>query len=430
MTIQTNLLSLPQDIRHNIFTFVPKWQLQIGQLSKAAHAISEVEEMQPLASEYSNNPAIRPLIDRITFDRRPPTATQFVNKVYEEVIRNATAEVHKDRDIYGRTRAFPGTREILQQTLLEHRLIIHPSRLQEIVKWAERQKRAMDSAHLFRVIVELLKRAGLSAAARYLYEELDRQDLTLIEREREILSWMNNHAQDLETIQELNLFNLNFTNLPEEIGLLTGLEHFNLFGNQLTRLPAGFCKLTALKSLNLEGNKLIELPAEFCRLRALKELFLSKNQLTELPVGFGSLIKLDALNLDYNQLTELPVGFGCLKELAHLNLRNNKLRKLTEEFCGLKKLKWLFLENNQLVKLPAGFGNLIELDWVDLCDNQLTELPAGFERLSKLRVVFLDNNHLQERPKINAFTRISLDGNPLIQKKPKEPEEVNADDLI
>ena len=51
------------------------------------------------------------------------------------------------------------------------------------------------------------------------------------------------------------------TELPSDIGDLTGLSRLDLRGNHLSSLPDEFGNLTALSELNLGGNRFTELPS-------------------------------------------------------------------------------------------------------------------------------------------------------------------------
>src|SRR5688572_27352583 len=62
---------------------------------------------------------------------------------------------------------------------------------------------------------------------------------------------------------ELDLSNLGLTELPPEIGNLTGLQSLALMSNQLSSLPPEFGNLTGLYELSLNDNQLSSLPPEF-----------------------------------------------------------------------------------------------------------------------------------------------------------------------
>ena len=58
-------------------------------------------------------------------------------------------------------------------------------------------------------------------------------------------------------IIKLNLSNLNITNIPEGINLLTSLEELDLSNNLLVELPSQICDLFTDVDINIEGNKVV-----------------------------------------------------------------------------------------------------------------------------------------------------------------------------
>lgn len=92
--------------------------------------------------------------------------------------------------------------------------------------------------------------------------------------------------------------------LPEEIGLLTGIERLDLHGNWLSgEFPEALFNLTHLSTLDLSDNQLSgTLPSSIGKLNELYYLFLSSNNFTgSLPEELGSLSNLGQVELSYNQ---------------------------------------------------------------------------------------------------------------------------------
>ncbi len=81
----------------------------------------------------------------------------------------------------------------------------------------------------------------------------------------------------------LDLSNQDFTELPPEIGGLTGLKVLDLRNNELTSLPPEIGGLTALKVLRLDDNELTSLPSEIGGLILLKVMFIEGNPLSDPP---------------------------------------------------------------------------------------------------------------------------------------------------
>ncbi|MEH1868222.1 MAG: leucine-rich repeat domain-containing protein, partial [Nostoc sp.] len=67
--------------------------------------------------------------------------------------------------------------------------------------------------------------------------------------------------------------------------------------------------------LDLSDMELTEIPEAIASLTQLQELDLSHNQLTELPEAIASLTQLQQLDLTNNQLTQLPKAIASLTQL-------------------------------------------------------------------------------------------------------------------
>ncbi len=202
---------------------------------------------------------------------------------------------------------------------------------------------------------------------------------------------------------ELDLQNLELTDVPELIGQLTNLKKLVLGGdfwrdarNRLKELPDAIAQLTQLESLDLSFNQLTELPEAIGALTQLRTLNLSGNQLTELPDAIAALTQLQSLNLYDNQLTELPEAIAALTQLKTLDLSHNQLTALPDAIAQLTQLQSLNLYRNQLMELPDAIAALTQLQSLTLHDNQLTELPEAIAALTQLRTLNLSGNQLTE----------------------------------
>jgi len=196
----------------------------------------------------------------------------------------------------------------------------------------------------------------------------------------------------------LELRNLGLTELPPEIGLLTGLTALNLTGNRLITLPPEIGLLTGLTVLNLMGNRLITLPPEIGQLTALTNLDLRGNDLSTLPPEFCQLTALTVLDLMTNELRILPPSIGQLTALISLDLMGNGLSFLPPEIGQLRALRLLDLMHNELSALPPEIGQLTALKELTVMHNQLSVLPPEIGRLSSLRQFYLSGNKLSILP--------------------------------
>lgn len=138
----------------------------------------------------------------------------------------------------------------------------------------------------------------------------------------------------------LDLGHNQLTELPEELGELTGLRDFlYLHDNRLGSLPSSLQRLTRLRYLNISQNAFEEFPECVCGMTSLIELRVSDNPLTALPEALGRLAQLRELHLRNTKVAELPDSLGMLRELRHIDLRGNPLRALPLTLTGLPRLE-------------------------------------------------------------------------------------------
>ncbi|MBN3948066.1 MAG: leucine-rich repeat domain-containing protein [Nostoc sp. NMS7] len=206
-----------------------------------------------------------------------------------------------------------------------------------------------------------------------------------------------------EGATELDLSNMELTEVPEAIASLSQLQELNLSNNQLTEIPDAIASLSQLQELNLSNNQLTEIPDAIAFLTQLQELNLYNNQLTEIPDAIGSLTLLQSLDLSSNQLTEIPDAITSLTLLQTLYLSSNQLTEIPDAIASLTLLQTLDLSSNQLTEIPDAIASLTLLQTLYLSSNQLTELPEAIASLSLLQILNLTNNKLTELPEAIAF---------------------------
>jgi Leucine-rich repeat (LRR) protein len=212
---------------------------------------------------------------------------------------------------------------------------------------------------------------------------------------------------------ELDLNEMDLTELPESLGNLTQLQSLNLSSNQLTALPETLGNLTLLQTLDLSDNHLTTLPEAIGQLTQLQWLNLSSNHLTVSPRFLGLLVQLLYLNIAYNQLIEIPINeLSNLYSITHLLLHANKISVVSTDIGKLKSLKKLTLEKNYIRYLPETLGILSKLEELRLGDtidggNELTDLPPSLAQLEHLSTLELDNNPL--KPELAAAYAQGLD---------------------
>lgn len=134
----------------------------------------------------------------------------------------------------------------------------------------------------------------------------------------------------LSKTKDLNLQfqNLNTSNIPNSISLLTNLVDLSLRQNNLSELPIGMFALTKLEILDLGVNNLKVISPEIVLLTNLQRMLLSDNMVEVLPPEIGLLTNLTALGITRNSLKELPNEIGLLTNLSTLRLDLNPITTL------------------------------------------------------------------------------------------------------
>lgn len=175
---------------------------------------------------------------------------------------------------------------------------------------------------------------------------------------------LNNKIYNLNTILNVNEFNLDLSNLKE----LDFLE------NQIAHIkPNTFFGLDQLARLDLERNLLRSIDSKtFNGLNSTKirKIFLDGNKIKHIQFKtFTRLTKLTEINISFNRLVNIDSKLlNGLNNLQILNLNNNRIEQLpTDIFDGLTSLKEIHFSNNQLSDLEANtFKGLVNLTFLDL----------------------------------------------------------------
>uniref|UniRef100_A0A6C0ECI7 Uncharacterized protein n=1 Tax=viral metagenome TaxID=1070528 RepID=A0A6C0ECI7_9ZZZZ len=206
-----------------------------------------------------------------------------------------------------------------------------------------------------------------------------------------------------KNIGDLNLEDINLTEIPANIRYLTNLKSLRLNANRLTTIKENtFDGLTNLQELHLSNNRLREIKANtFDKLTNLQILHLRNIQITEVKENtFGRLTNLKELDLSNNQLTKIKeCVFDGLTNLQKLYLLSNGLIEIKENtFDKLTNLQALNLNRNRLTEIKENtFNRLTNLQTLDLGFNSLTEIKENtFDRLTNLQILNLQYNYLTE----------------------------------
>ncbi|KAJ3064945.1 hypothetical protein HDU98_011660 [Podochytrium sp. JEL0797] len=154
--------------------------------------------------------------------------------------------------------------------------------------------------------------------------------------------------------------------IPDEIGLLQGLELLSLVGNTLEGvIPAGIGKLKKLKELYLAGNQLSgPIPAEIGLCCSLTTLGLWRNETLNgpLPRELGNLANLSYLDLSQCAFTgPIPEEFGRLANLEKMFLSCNLLSgDVPVGLKGLQSLREVDFQKNPGLVCLFDFNDEVE----------------------------------------------------------------------
>lgn len=240
---------------------------------------------------------------------------------------------------------------------------------------------------------------------------------------------------------ELDLSNLELTEVPEEIRSVTSLTNLDLGRNRLTSLPDWFGSLLALERLILQGNAFVHVPELLASLALLEGLNLSDNEIRQVPswitklprlTGFGIggnplantetinefAPRLRALEINADQFSQVKnrlsvqlvdyIGM-CFREGDSIqhdlrifpNLKSLRIWGLLDsvpfDLSEAPQLTWLSINCN-LSTLPENLGQLAHLKALDVSNNQLSAVPDNLGRLRNLHSLDVSNNLLSSVP--------------------------------
>ena len=162
-----------------------------------------------------------------------------------------------------------------------------------------------------------------------------------------------------DTVHNLDIFNNNFSTLPDCVGQLVNLKVLDLGNNNFSTLPDCVGQLVNLETLYLFHNNFSSLPECVGQLVNLSILNLSYNKLTILPECVGQLVNLEELDLYHNHMTSFPESFGQLVNLEMLDLSNNNFSSLSPILGNLQRLQRFYYADNPVDHIPANVLRII-----------------------------------------------------------------------
>lgn len=205
----------------------------------------------------------------------------------------------------------------------------------------------------------------------------------------QIRVYLSHNKEVLANVKNLILKKQNFTMVPSEIELLTGLTFLDFSRNYIQVIPLELCKLAQLAVLNIEYNEIQKIPPSIIDLMNLFCLDLNNNQIQTIPPCIGEAYLLQNLVLYQNQIRDIPPSIGKLENLIELNLSNNKVQSIPDELKELTTLRILDLGNNGIVNVPPSLENLKRLNVLQLAHNPLAEIPPFFEKMKARCTIYV-----------------------------------------
>jgi Leucine-rich repeat (LRR) protein len=210
-------------------------------------------------------------------------------------------------------------------------------------------------------------------------------------------------SSEIDKIQYLELDNMNFLSLPDEISKLSSLICLSINHNEINTLP----KLpNSLKILYINFNNFKTIPEEIIELPNLEILLMYSNKITTIPLTINKLKSLKTLGLSYNIISHLPKEIGELKNLKHLELKENNISTLPKTLVDMTNLLNLSLSNNKLNRLPKKMDKLNFLEKLDLDNNNLCFLTKEVFNLPNLIGISINFNKLHNLPKSFKTSKI------------------------
>lgn len=183
--------------------------------------------------------------------------------------------------------------------------------------------------------------------------------------------------------------------IPQELGLLTGLKRLSLRSEGLGSpsvsgtLPDSIGELVDLETIRLNGNNIGgTLPSTVGQLTNIRVFLLSGNSLIgTIPSEIGNTGG-NTYNFDGNQLSgKIPIELLTMQTLRSLNFDGNKLSgSIPTEIALNPSLNSLSLSGNKLVgRIPSEIGNLVTINGKSLLKIQFNH----FIHLANFCVTFL-----------------------------------------
>jgi internalin A len=203
----------------------------------------------------------------------------------------------------------------------------------------------------------------------------------------------------LVNLSSLNLLSNQITEI-KNLDALVNLSSLNLLSNQITEIK-NLDALVNLSSLDLRANKITEIK-NLDALVNLSSLRLSANKITEIK-NLDALVNLSSLDLHSDQITEIK-NLDALVNLSSLDLHFNKITEI-KNLDALVNLSSLDLYYNQITEIK-NLDALVNLSSLNLLSNQITEIK-NLDALVNLSSLYLHYNQITEIKNLDALVNLS-----------------------
>ncbi len=189
---------------------------------------------------------------------------------------------------------------------------------------------------------------------------------------------------------------------PEEINKLQQINQLDLSNGRFFNIPAKIGDLTSLNTLKLNNCDKLDLKdalAKFDGNSQLQALECINNKVYFFPKGLGKFSNLKSLVLGGPLLKFISPDFKKLNRLQALSIVNSPLidvRDLTTRLASFKTFKSLSLKRCNFSVFPADIVQLLDLTALDLSGNQIKTIPMSIGRLKQLKRLNLEGNQISK----------------------------------
>ena len=186
------------------------------------------------------------------------------------------------------------------------------------------------------------------------------------------------------------------TELPPEIGNLSGLVTLKIDSTELEKIPPEIANLQNLTTLYISLNDDLEtIPYSVAKLTKLENVTVRYNPDAKIPDSLVTQKHLKSLVINAQNQMIIPNGVYDLRSLTVLDYSSNSIATISAELNNLTSLQYLLLNYNHIKQLPP-IKNLQHLQQLEMKSNQLTSLPLGFITLQKVQSINLSDNLLDD----------------------------------